>query len=173
MQNGDFVAENLMQVGCDGGRKADLRDEQDGGTSGFENRTHARQIHGRLARASHAVQKNSGKLAPFNGFAQAVECALLRRVEIEFKRRTRLATRYGKSRGFFDDFNQTSPREGAERSSWDVERLQYFYGNTASGGSQCVRNFPLIIVELALGGFQDRHLDCAGGIAYGGNIFAH
>ena len=49
MQDGDFVAEDLMQIGGDGGSKADFGDEQDCGASGFEHRAHGRQINGGLA----------------------------------------------------------------------------------------------------------------------------
>ncbi len=41
VQDGNFVAEDLMQIGGDGGREADFRDKQNGRASGFEHATHA------------------------------------------------------------------------------------------------------------------------------------
>ena len=62
VQDGDFVAENLMQVGGDGGREADFRDEEDGGASGFEHSAHAGQVHRGLSGAGDAVEEHTGKL---------------------------------------------------------------------------------------------------------------
>ena len=49
VQDGNFIAEDLMQVGSHRRSQADLRNEQDGGASGFEHGTHGCQIHRGLA----------------------------------------------------------------------------------------------------------------------------
>ena len=69
VQDGDFVAEDLVQIGGDGGREADFRNQQNGGASGFEHRAHAGEIDGSLAGAGDAVQKDAGKLSCVDGFA--------------------------------------------------------------------------------------------------------
>ncbi len=48
MQDRDFVAENLMEIGGDGGSKADLGNEKYGGAPGFEHGAHGSEIDGRL-----------------------------------------------------------------------------------------------------------------------------
>ena len=63
VQDGNFIAEDLMQVGRDGRSQANFRDEQDGGAAGFEHSAHGRQIHGSLARTGDAVQQHAGELA--------------------------------------------------------------------------------------------------------------
>ena len=63
VQDGDFVAEDLMQIGGDGGRQTDFRDEQDGGASGFEHRAHGGEIDRGFAGAGDAVQQHAGKFA--------------------------------------------------------------------------------------------------------------
>ena len=49
VQDGNFIAEDLMQVGGDGGRQTDFRDEQDGRAPGFEHTAHGCQVHRSLA----------------------------------------------------------------------------------------------------------------------------
>ena len=78
MQDGDFVAEDLVQIGGYRRREADFRDEENGGASRFEHGTHAREINGSFARAGDAVQKDAGKLSCLDGFAQAIQRGLLR-----------------------------------------------------------------------------------------------
>jgi hypothetical protein len=49
VQDGNFIAEDLVQIGGDRGREADFRNEQDGGASSLEHGAHARQVDGSLA----------------------------------------------------------------------------------------------------------------------------
>ena len=49
VQDGDFVAEDLVQVGRDGRCETNFRNEQDGRASGFENSAHGREIDRGLA----------------------------------------------------------------------------------------------------------------------------
>ena len=63
VQDGDFVAEDLMEIGGDGGRQANFRHEQNGGASRFEHRAHARQIDGGFPGAGNAMQQHAGKFA--------------------------------------------------------------------------------------------------------------
>ncbi len=77
VQDGDFVAKHLVQIGGNCGREADFRDKKNGGASGIQHRTHACEINRSFARAGYAVQKNTGKLTSCNRFAQAVQCGLL------------------------------------------------------------------------------------------------
>ncbi len=77
VQDGNFVAEDLVQIGGDRRREADFRDEENGGASGFEHCAHAGEVDGGFARAGDAVQKDAGKLARVNGFAQSIQRSLL------------------------------------------------------------------------------------------------
>ena len=78
MQDRNFVAEDLMQIGGNGGREADFRNQKNGGAARFKHRAHAGEINRRLARARYAVQKHAGKLSRVDGFAQPIERGLLR-----------------------------------------------------------------------------------------------
>ena len=114
VQDGDFVAEDLMQVGGDGGRQADLGNQQDGGASGFEHGAHARQIDRGLSRAGDAVQQHAGEFASRDAFAHPLERGLLRGVEIEVEeRRPRLGARDGEVGRLFDDLDQAAPDQRA------------------------------------------------------------
>jgi len=63
VQNGDFITENLMQVGGNRRSQTDFRNEEDGGASRFEHGAHAGQIDGCLTRPGDTVQQHAGKLA--------------------------------------------------------------------------------------------------------------
>ena len=63
VQDGNFVAEDLVQVGGDGGSQTDFGDKEDGGASGFENAAHGGEIDRGLAGAGDAVQQHSGEFA--------------------------------------------------------------------------------------------------------------
>ena len=69
VQDGDFVSEDLMQVGGDGWGEADLGDQQDGRASGLEHRAHGGEIDRGLARSGDAVQQHAGKFARSDAFA--------------------------------------------------------------------------------------------------------
>ena len=77
VQDGNFVAEDLMQIGGHGGRQADFRDEQNGGAPGFEHAAHGGQIDGGLARSGDAVQQHAGELARGDAFRILRERGLL------------------------------------------------------------------------------------------------
>src|SRR5580693_9863933 len=98
MQDGDFVAEDLVQIGGYRRRESDFRHEQDGGAAGFEHGTHAREVDGSFAGARDSVQKDAGKLSGLDPVAQMFQGGLLRCIEIECKgRRPWLTTRDSKS----------------------------------------------------------------------------
>ncbi len=99
VQDGHFIAENLMQIGSGRRRKANFRNQQDGGAPSIENRTHARKINGSFARTGDAMQQDAGKPSCVHRFAQAIQSGLLRWIEIEFQARgTRPGTRDGECR---------------------------------------------------------------------------
>ena len=77
VQDGNFIAEDLVQIGGDRWREADFRDEENGGAPSFEHGAHAREVNGGLARAGNAVQKDAGKLALVNRLAQSIQRGLL------------------------------------------------------------------------------------------------
>ncbi len=60
----------------------------------------------------------------------------------------------------------------AERGSGDLQRLQRGDWDSAAGGGERVDQLALVVVELAVGGFQNRDFHGARGVAGGGNIFA-
>ena len=74
MQDGNFIAEDLMQVGCNGGRQTDFGDKQDGGASGLKHSTHASQIDRSFARSGDSMQQHAGELAGLDAFAETCEC---------------------------------------------------------------------------------------------------
>ena len=89
MQDGNFVAENLMQVGGDRRREPDFGNEQNGGASCFEHGTHPRKVYGRFSRAGDTVQQDAGELSRIHRFPQAIQSSPLRWIEIEFHARPR------------------------------------------------------------------------------------
>src|SRR6266849_7016592 len=91
VQDGYFVAKDLMQIGGDRWGEADFRDEKDGGASGLKHSAHAREIDSGLPRAGDAMQEHSRKLPDIDRMAQTGESVFLSRVEIEFERSSRLA----------------------------------------------------------------------------------
>ena len=87
MQDGDFVAEHLMQIGRHRRGQSNLRNQQDRRAPCFKHLPHAGQIHRRLSRARDAVQQHTRKLARCHAFANLLERLFLRRAELELKRR--------------------------------------------------------------------------------------
>ena len=61
MQNGNFLSEDLMQIGRDRRRQSNFRNQQNGGASSFEHRTHRRKIDRGLARSGDAMQQHAAK----------------------------------------------------------------------------------------------------------------
>src|SRR6478672_13845989 len=51
MEDGNLVAEDVVNVSCNGWREADLRNKQNGRASGIEYRLHRREIHGGFPRS--------------------------------------------------------------------------------------------------------------------------
>ena len=174
MQNGNFIAEDLMQVGGDRRREADFRDEENGGTSSFEHRAHACEIDGGLARAGNAMQKHAGKFALVNRLAHSIQRGLLRWIQIEGKRRRpRLGPGNGEVGRLLDDFDKSALHQRAQRGPRDLERLQRFCGNAASGSGEGFNKQPLVRVEFAVGGLEQRDLHGARGVVRRGNVFAY
>jgi hypothetical protein len=68
VQDGNFVTEDLMQVGSHGGSQTDFRDKQDGRAAGFKNGTHRGQVHRGLAGSGDAMQQHAGILVRRNTF---------------------------------------------------------------------------------------------------------
>ena len=59
MQDRYFVAENLVQVGGNGGSQANLGDEQNGGAACIQHGAHYGEINRRFSRAGDAVQQHA------------------------------------------------------------------------------------------------------------------
>ena len=88
VQDGDFVSEHLMQIGGHRRRKPDLRNQQDGRASCFQNRAHGGEIDRRLARSSDPVQQHAGELAARVMLSSIrLQRLLLRRIELKVQRR--------------------------------------------------------------------------------------
>ncbi len=130
VQDGNFVAENLVQVGGDGGSQADFRDEQDGGASGFEHAAHGGQIDRGLARSGDAVQQHAGELARRRRLAASARARIAARDSV----RSRISAGRGfereteKSRGLFENLDQATANQRGERGSRDLQRLQVVTG---------------------------------------------
>ena len=86
VKNRHFIAEYLIQIGRNSGRKADFRHEQNGRSSGIEHRFHGRQIYGRLAGSGYTVQQHAFELTCRDSFLNMPKGVLLCGVEIEIKR---------------------------------------------------------------------------------------
>ena len=69
MQNRNFVAENLMQVGGDRWCKSNFRNQKDGRAASVKHRTHSRQVNGSLAGTSYTVKKDAGEFSRLNRFS--------------------------------------------------------------------------------------------------------
>ncbi len=112
VQDGDFIAEDLMQVGGDGGSEADFGDEEDGGASGFEDSAHGGQIDRGLAGAGDAVQQHAGEFAGGDALPHLGERGLLRGVQVEVEQSgTRLGAGDGEVRGLLDDLDQSAANQ--------------------------------------------------------------
>jgi hypothetical protein len=80
MQDGNFIAEHLMQVGRHRRSQANFRNQQNRGASLLQHLAHAGQIHRRLSGAGDAVQQQPANLRDATAspiFASASFCAAL------------------------------------------------------------------------------------------------
>ena len=149
VQDGDFVAKNLDQVGSHCWRKADLGNEQNRRPSSFENPAHHGQVDGGLAGACDSVQQHAGKFCRFDGFQNFCKSQLLRGGEFKFKRRpARLKLRSSEVLRRLDDFDQSAAHQRAERRAGDIESLQRFDQHPATRGGECLNQCSLICIEL-------------------------
>jgi hypothetical protein len=71
VEDGNFVAENLMQIGRDCRRQADFRNEENRGASSLEHAAHGCQINRCFARAGDAVQQHAGEFVACHAFPHA------------------------------------------------------------------------------------------------------
>ena len=173
VEDGNFIAEDLMQVGGDGRGQTDFGDEQDRGTSGFEHAAHGCEIHRCLARSGDAVQQHAGEFVGRDAFPHACERGLLRGVQIEIeKRRTGLGARDGELRGLLQNLDEAPTNQRSERGSRDVERMERGHRNFSAGRGERVDKFPLIVIEFAFDGFQLGDFYRAAGVLRSGHIFA-
>ncbi len=78
VQDGDLVAEGVVQLRRSGGSESDLGDEHDRGPSGFKDSAHGGEIDGCLAGTGDAVQQADGKLLCQCCFSNFVEGFALR-----------------------------------------------------------------------------------------------
>ena len=87
MQNGNFIAEHLVQIGRHRRSQANFRNQQDRRPPLLQHLAHACQIHRRLSRPGDAVQQQAAELARCHALANLRERFFLRRAELELKRR--------------------------------------------------------------------------------------
>ena len=76
VQDGDLVAEDLVQIGGHRRRQPDLRHQQNRRAPLGQHRLHGRQIHRRLARSGDAVQQHGQELAAHRPRRRSVRAPL-------------------------------------------------------------------------------------------------
>ena len=129
MQDGNLVAEDLVQIGGHGGREPDLRHQQDGRAPFGQHRLHRRQVHGGLARAGDAMQQHGQELALLDGGDDRVERRLLRGREEELQL-ARLHSRHAKGGGFFAELDDAALHQRLQRGARDVQFANRFDRST-------------------------------------------
>ncbi len=149
MQNGNFIDEHLVQIGCHRRRQPNFRNQQDGRASRVQHLSHTSQIYRRLARPGDAMQQQPTKSARGNGLANLRQCFLLRRAELELKRRrARPELRSRKLLRPIDKFNQPAPHQCGKRSARHIQPAQNLHRQAPARSSQRLNQSPLVVVEL-------------------------
>ena len=121
MQDGHFVAEDLVQVGGDGWREADLRNEQNGGASGIEYRAHRREIDRGFARSVTPCSSMPENLRASTASRMRASAACCAAVKSKSKcEEARLGAGDGELRGLFDDFDQAAADQRGKRGARDL-----------------------------------------------------
>src|SRR6266478_1544268 len=85
MQDGNFIAEHLMQIRRDSRSQPNFWNEQDRRPSLIEDLAHAGQVHGRLSGSGDAMQQQAGEFTRGYGLSDLAERFFLRCAELELK----------------------------------------------------------------------------------------
>ena len=147
MQDGDFVAEDLNQIGRHRRSEPDFRHQQNGGAPLFQHLAHGREINRRLAGAGYAVEQHAGKLARRDALENLSQRFFLRDAEFKFKRRA-AGLELGRSKALrlVYKLHQSAPYQSSERSTRNFKAIKRVDRHPSASSSQRVNQSLLILI---------------------------
>ena len=149
MQNGNLVAEHLVQIRRHRRCQTNFRNQQNRRPPLIQHLAHASQVHGRLARSRDAMQQQAAELARGNGLDNLRERIFLCRTELELKRRLpRLEPGARPVLRFIHQLNQPAPHQRAQSSARNIQPMQSFDGNPPARSRERLNQSTLILVKL-------------------------
>jgi len=149
VQDGDLVAEDLVQIGGSLRRQTDLRHEQNRRPARRQHILHGREVHSRLARAGDAEQQRDRELLLLDALANVFEGRRLCGIEREVEHRPCREAGDGEFRGLLGNLDDPAADERLQRGLRQAERAQLVSGKLSAGRRQRLHDLPLIFVELA------------------------
>ena len=114
MQDGNLIAEKIVQVRGRDRSESDFGNQQDRRAALGQHRLHRRQINRRLARAGDAVQQRHLELPRDRGFKNLFPGNTLFRIQLEVERRFGFESGYLKDHRLFADLDRTTPHQGLQ-----------------------------------------------------------